>query len=282
VSTKIDTFTPNAEYYRYLRSKGWKQLHEAVIDRAKDCCERCGKHQVDEVHHLTYDRIYREELDDLQGLCARCHIFVHGISKIDPMVDSVYVRVTSRLAKYFDSSKRKFRHVRHSESSGIGSGVAEDYVVPKEIFYRSDGTPNVNRAAWLDFKDSGAFRSRIKRRPAANKIMREIAEKRKDFETNRYNECPECYEQFTSIEYTDHNQIRGILKKGRLLIENGEEWTIVRIRQTKTLGMVFSLQLDSDTRTAWRTFPHADRRLLDGELVFDSERKMWIYFRAPS
>jgi hypothetical protein len=29
------------------------------------------------VHHLTYDRVYNELLEDLQGMCINCHVEHH-------------------------------------------------------------------------------------------------------------------------------------------------------------------------------------------------------------
>lgn len=70
-------------YLRYLKSKEWVAKRQQVIERCNDRCERCGKFSVAEVHHLTYVRVYREELEDLQGLCEFCHAFLHGESSTD-------------------------------------------------------------------------------------------------------------------------------------------------------------------------------------------------------
>lgn len=67
----------NPEYLVYLNSKAWKDRRALVFKRCADTCERCGKFAVTEVHHLTYSRIFREELEDLQGVCDYCHDFLH-------------------------------------------------------------------------------------------------------------------------------------------------------------------------------------------------------------
>lgn len=36
------------------------------------------------VHHLTYEHIGNEPLEDLQGLCRACHDFLSAESDIDP------------------------------------------------------------------------------------------------------------------------------------------------------------------------------------------------------
>jgi hypothetical protein len=38
-----------------------------------------------EVHHLTYDRLGHEDPADLIGLCRACHSFLHGRSNYDPL-----------------------------------------------------------------------------------------------------------------------------------------------------------------------------------------------------
>lgn len=71
------------QYLRYLHSKEWRALREQVIARCNKVCERCRLFPVSEVHHLTYDRVYHEELTDLQGLCEDCHAFLHGEQALD-------------------------------------------------------------------------------------------------------------------------------------------------------------------------------------------------------
>ena len=69
----------------YYQSHEWGQLKLQVHDRAHHTCERCGANPIDAVHHLTYQRLGREKLEDLQGLCRGCHDFTHG-AKDDPLV----------------------------------------------------------------------------------------------------------------------------------------------------------------------------------------------------
>jgi predicted ATP-dependent serine protease len=72
------------KYHRYLCSREWAEKRRAVLHRSEGVCERCQLGKVEEIHHLTYDRKYDEHLDDLQGLCAPCHEYVHGHSDFDP------------------------------------------------------------------------------------------------------------------------------------------------------------------------------------------------------
>lgn len=72
-------------YHRYLCSREWGLLRDQVRRRCKGICERCNRAPMSHVHHLTYIRKYEERLEDLQGLCEPCHLFIHGKSHNDPM-----------------------------------------------------------------------------------------------------------------------------------------------------------------------------------------------------
>jgi len=60
-------------YRRTLGSRRWQLLRRQVLERCRGRCERCRRRPVDEVHHLTYVRLGREWLGDLEGLCKPCH-----------------------------------------------------------------------------------------------------------------------------------------------------------------------------------------------------------------
>lgn len=72
------------KYAAYLCSREWAEKKRAVHERAGGICERCRSAPIDAVHHLTYERKYNEDLDDLAGWCNNCHDFVHGHSDYDP------------------------------------------------------------------------------------------------------------------------------------------------------------------------------------------------------
>lgn len=65
------------EYTTYLASRKWADIRHAKLMQAGYVCERCGlsNYSVDlEVHHLTYARLGRERMTDLQVLCPDCHV----------------------------------------------------------------------------------------------------------------------------------------------------------------------------------------------------------------
>jgi 5-methylcytosine-specific restriction endonuclease McrA len=67
-----------AMYDSYMLSREWSEKRRAVIARDNGVCQRCEDAAIEQVHHLTYERIGNERLDDLIGLCAACHAIAHG------------------------------------------------------------------------------------------------------------------------------------------------------------------------------------------------------------
>ena len=73
------------DYKRYLASREWATLREAVRKRAGNACERCDILPMQVVHHLTYERIGHERLEDLQAICKPCHEYESGKCPYDPI-----------------------------------------------------------------------------------------------------------------------------------------------------------------------------------------------------
>jgi 5-methylcytosine-specific restriction endonuclease McrA len=68
-------------YYRYLETPAWRVKRDRVMRRAGGICEACGVARANEVHHLTYARVFEEPLYDLVAICSPCHRRVHEIEK---------------------------------------------------------------------------------------------------------------------------------------------------------------------------------------------------------
>lgn len=73
------------DYHRYLASREWALLREQVRTRSGNVCEHCGLVRQQAVHHLTYERLGHEDLDDLMAVCNRCHEFLSGKTDQDPL-----------------------------------------------------------------------------------------------------------------------------------------------------------------------------------------------------
>lgn len=78
-----DMSTPTHYHYeayrKYLHTSAWKKKRKQALTRAGHRCESCASGASLTVHHLTYDNLYREPLEDLQVLCRPCHERVHGL-----------------------------------------------------------------------------------------------------------------------------------------------------------------------------------------------------------
>jgi hypothetical protein len=75
----------------YYCSRQWGEKKNAVRKRCHNTCERCLDNPVAAIHHLSYIRLYKELLTDLQGLCELCHSFIGGHTDIDPKRITVQV-----------------------------------------------------------------------------------------------------------------------------------------------------------------------------------------------
>ena len=61
----------------YLRSKHWRSIRARALKRDSRRCQTCRRTRRLEVHHLTYERLGEERLEDLVTLCQRCHSTAH-------------------------------------------------------------------------------------------------------------------------------------------------------------------------------------------------------------
>ncbi len=80
-------------YKKYLASREWAERKEAVKKRDAGRCERCGVGHHESVHHLTYEHIGHEPLEDLQGVCNACHEFLSAKSSDDPVANLKFLVV---------------------------------------------------------------------------------------------------------------------------------------------------------------------------------------------
>lgn len=64
-------------YEDYLKSAEWKALRERIMIRDKELCQGCLKEIATDIHHLTYDNIFREFTFELIAVCRSCHTRLH-------------------------------------------------------------------------------------------------------------------------------------------------------------------------------------------------------------
>ena len=63
-------------YTNYLCSDDWKYKRNKMIEWFK-VCQKCGTNKKLVVHHLNYDRVPHEKIDDLLVVCFDCHSKIH-------------------------------------------------------------------------------------------------------------------------------------------------------------------------------------------------------------
>ena len=73
-----------SNYRKYLASREWAVLKEKVRVRSGGICERCFMAPHVQTHHVTYERMGHERLEDLEGVCEDCHEYLSGRSGFDP------------------------------------------------------------------------------------------------------------------------------------------------------------------------------------------------------
>lgn len=76
----VDTREEVRSYEDYLRTKHWKNIKNEYSKRYERECVCCGEREGNlHLHHLTYERIGNEEMEDLVYLCKKCHMNLHRI-----------------------------------------------------------------------------------------------------------------------------------------------------------------------------------------------------------
>lgn len=80
VSFKNDEKRP--QYEEYIKSDAWKEKAAQRRELDDDTCQRCGAKNQLEVHHLWYDYLGNESLNDLITLCSECHKECHRESLV--------------------------------------------------------------------------------------------------------------------------------------------------------------------------------------------------------
>lgn len=61
-------------YKDYLKSQHWKATKQKFYSEKKYRCYFCGKGNSLEIHHITYENIGKEMIEDMVYLCHSCHI----------------------------------------------------------------------------------------------------------------------------------------------------------------------------------------------------------------
>lgn len=78
-------------YQSYMHSPQWKRKRRKAFAFYGNKCNCCGSTESLQVHHKTYDNLYREPLTDLEILCSGCHRNLHE-GEVPGVVDPITQR----------------------------------------------------------------------------------------------------------------------------------------------------------------------------------------------
>jgi hypothetical protein len=282
----------NEPYLEYLKnSSEWRAKREAVRERCDNICERCHLYRLDQVHHITYERIFNEGLEDLQGLCAPCHKFLHEISGVDPLRPSIPAWVSYKSIAYYIGNG-KFRRIRIAklpqENFRNQSEALGEFKVPLDIFFDDEGNPVFKPLEWEKYKTGSFINGRwysdrsergrttlpqVDRRKAAAASCQGVEESEKRERIDH----PEHFTSYHGNMPDTAKEVIRLFKNYPKIVRYGQESAIRNVRVTKTLGIVLSIIWTiPGVGCGWGTLQNADKFLAEGRIVLDHNRGIWV------
>jgi hypothetical protein len=76
------------DYAAYCASDAWRSKEQKVLQRDRNC-RACDGGPAVTVHHLTYQRLFREPLFDLIGVCRGCYLLHYRESELNEAIGSL-------------------------------------------------------------------------------------------------------------------------------------------------------------------------------------------------
>ncbi len=110
-------------YYSYIKSQKWKNKRLEFLARkfywkCMCCAEKIQEHEVI-IHHLRYDNLWKERMNDLVAICRACHDAIHfeGVEKLELTVETTWWRYSKLRFKLQEMhNKRIQKSKRKSET----------------------------------------------------------------------------------------------------------------------------------------------------------------------
>jgi len=66
-----------------LKTDHWRRKRKKIMRRDGFECTVCGSKYQLQVHHYTYERLWKERKSDLATLCSECHAKEHDDRLLD-------------------------------------------------------------------------------------------------------------------------------------------------------------------------------------------------------
>jgi len=77
---EIEKLLDGLPYEEYLLTTHWQETRKRKLDQSHHKCELCGGNGGSlEVHHNSYEHLWREPMCDLVVLCPDCHERHHNV-----------------------------------------------------------------------------------------------------------------------------------------------------------------------------------------------------------
>lgn len=140
-----DIHVPN-KYEAYLMSDQFDKIRQSVLSRDNHKCVVCGSQDNLQVHHLTYENIYKEDIGDLITLCGSCHSIYHAIDNRRKAVEEYYSKIKIQGINDFEARAQEWKEQREKEdreSILITKEIKEEYL---KMDYCKNG--DLDMCAW--------------------------------------------------------------------------------------------------------------------------------------
>lgn len=95
------------DYYEYLHSPEWKAKRKQKLKEVGHKCEECGSAKNLKVHHITYENLGNEDMDDLLVVCKRCHNKLHIVDNGERFAKEQNKLKEKNKSKHTNKQKRK-------------------------------------------------------------------------------------------------------------------------------------------------------------------------------
>lgn len=110
------------EYEAYLQSDTWRQKRTQRLEIGKNRCAACHDRKALHVHHLTYARIFNEEMSDLIPLCGDHHTVIEKLirsGKLSRQGDTLFLLTETVRLILSEKSVRKETQKREKRTAPV-------------------------------------------------------------------------------------------------------------------------------------------------------------------
>lgn len=122
-------------YKDYLKTKHWINKKIQFLKNHKNECSMCGRKNCKlDLHHMTYENVGNEKLDDLVVLCNECHTKVH--KNLDKFKDTTILKHLKEIKKKSRKVEGKIttcqKCIHSNRKKGCDLGYDHSFTVAKK------------------------------------------------------------------------------------------------------------------------------------------------------